>query len=290
MKIILVTGATGHQGGAVVRHLLQTGEFLVQALVRNKQGDKAQALMRAGAFLKQGDFNDRASLDAALQGVHGVFSIQDFREGPEVEVRQGITLADAAKAAGVSHFVYSSVGSAERNTGIPHFESKFKIEKHIRTLQLPYTIIRPVFFMYNYESMRQMIEGGTLYLPLSPDTVLQQLSEDDFGRMIVKVFQQPESYKDRSIELASTAITLLDVAAAFSQVMGKKTSYQQIPFGAFEQKAGEEVTTMFRWFEEVGYDADIKALSQEFGHLSNLETYLHRHDWAPPVLGNISTV
>lgn len=128
-RIILVTGATGNQGGAVSRHLLQRGVFAVRALVRDKNKPAAQALQQAGAELVEGDFDDRASLDRALQGVSGVFSLQVFKDGVDVEIRNGKAMADAAKAAGIEHFVYSSVGSAERNTGIPHFDSKFQVEE-----------------------------------------------------------------------------------------------------------------------------------------------------------------
>lgn len=144
-QIILVIGATGNQGGAVARHLLQRGKFAVRAFVLDENKPTAQALKQAGAELAKGNLNELASLDSALQGVFGVFSVQGVKEGLEVEIRQGNTLADAAKAAGVKHFVYSSVGGAERKTGIAHFESKFQIEEHIRASGLPYTIMRPVF-------------------------------------------------------------------------------------------------------------------------------------------------
>lgn len=130
-RIILVTGATGNQGGAVAHHLLERGKFQVRAMVRDQNKPAAQALQKAGAELVQADFNDRVSLDRAVQGVYGVFSMQDFREGAAVEIRHGRALADAADVASVEHFVYSSVGSAERNTGIPHFESKFQVEEYI---------------------------------------------------------------------------------------------------------------------------------------------------------------
>ena len=123
-RLILVSGATGQQGGAVARSLLKRG-FPVRALTRSPEKPEAQALAEGGAELVRGDLENRASLDQALEGVHGVFSVQNFWEsGYEREVQQGKTLADAAKAAGVRHVVYSSVGSAHRETGISHFDSK----------------------------------------------------------------------------------------------------------------------------------------------------------------------
>ncbi|MHC5822847.1 MAG: NmrA/HSCARG family protein [Nostoc sp.] len=279
-QLILVTGATGNQGGAIARHLLQRGKFKVRAMVRDQNKPAAQALQQAGAELVQGDFNDRASLDRAVQGVHGIFSMQDFREGAEVEIRHGQALADVAKTAGIEHFVYSSVGSADRNTGIPHFNSKFQVEEHVRAIGLPYTILRPVFFFYNYNGMRSMVENGTLFQPLSPDTKLQQLSEEDYGAMVAEVFERPTDFINREIEVASVEMTMTEIAAAFSRVLGKNVAYQQIPFEAFEQQAGEEVTIMYRWFENVGYIADLARLKRDFPQPTDFESYLRNRGWA----------
>lgn len=283
-QIILVTGATGNQGSAVARHLLQRGNFAVRAFVRDSNKPAAQALQQAGAELVTGDFSDRPSLDRALQGAYGVFSLQTFLKegGLEAEIRDGKTIADAASSAGIQHFVYSSVGSAERNTGIPHFDSKFQVEEYIRSLALPYTIMRPVFFFYNYASMRPMVEQGTLSQPLSPETKLQQLSEDDYGAMVTEVFDRPTEFLNREKEVASVEMTMQEIAAAFSHVLGKPVTYQQIPFAAFEQQAGEEVTIMYRWFERVGYTADLEQLQREFPAPTDFESYLRDSGWAKP--------
>ena len=279
-RLILVIGATGNQGGAVARHLLQRGKFNVRALVRDENKPTAQALQQAGAELVKGDLNDRASHDRAFQGVYGVFSVQDFKDGAATEIRQGKSLADAAKGADIQHFVYSSVGSAERNTGIPHFDSKFQVEEYIRSIELPYTILRPVFFFYNYNGMRSMVENGTLFQPLSPETKLQQLSEEDYGAMVAEVFDRSADFMHREIEVASVEMTMPEIAAAFSHVLGQPVNYQQIPFAAFEQQAGEEVTIMYRWFENVGYKADFAQLKRDFPALTNFESYLRSGNWA----------
>jgi uncharacterized protein YbjT (DUF2867 family) len=273
---ILVTGATGHQGGSIARHLLQHGKFKVRAMVRDENKPAAIALKQSGAELIKADFNDRASVERAMQGIYGVFSIQDFREGAAVEIRQGKAMADVAKAANVQHFVYSSVGSAERNTGIPHFDSKFQVEEYIRSIGLPHTILRPVFFFYNYSGMLPMIKDGTLPQPLSPDTKLQQLSEEDYGEMVAEVLERPTDFANRAIEVASVEMTMPEIAAVFSQVLGKKVKYQQIPFAAFEQQAGEEVTVMYRWFENAGYAADFAQLKRDFSAHTDFESYLHK--------------
>ena len=276
---ILVTGATGNQGGAVAHHLLQRGNFKVRALVRDPNKPAAQKLKQVGAELVKGDFDDRASLDGALQEVYGVFSVQNFQNGIETEIRQGKTVADAAKAAGIEHLVYSSVGSAERNTGIPHFDSKFQVEEYIRAIGLPYTIMRPVFFFYNYNSLRSMIEKGTLPQPLSPEIKLQQLCEEDYGEMVAEVFERPKDFLSHEREVASVDMTMTEIAAAFGRVLGKNVEYQQIPFEAFEEQAGEEVNIMFRWFENVGYDADLAQLKRDFPAPTDFESYLRDRGW-----------
>jgi uncharacterized protein YbjT (DUF2867 family) len=203
-RLILVSGATGQQGGAVAWSLLKRG-FPVRALTRDLEKPEARALAQGGAELVRGDLEDRSSLERVLEGVYGVFSVQNFYEGGyEAEVRQGKTLADAAKAAGVKHLVYSSVGSAHRETSIPHFDSKWEIEQYKREIDLPYTILRPVFFMQNWEMMReQILESGTLAQPLDPDKPLQQLNVEDIGAFAALAFERPDEWLGREIDLAS---------------------------------------------------------------------------------------
>ncbi len=282
-QTILVTGATGHQGGAVAHHLLKRGKFNVRALVRDKNKHSAMALKRLGAELFVGDLDHQASLEHALQGVSGVFSVQSFQDGLDAEIREGKAVADAAKTAGIEHFVYSSAGSAERQTGIPHVDSKFQIEEYVRSLGLPATIMRPVFFFYNYEMMRSTIEQGTIASPLNPDTKLQQLSEEDYGEMVAEVFERPADFVNRAIEVASVEMTMPEVAATFGRVLGKPVEYHQISFEDFERQVGEELTIMYRWFENVGADADLAQLKRDFSAPTDFESYLRQHDWAKQV-------
>ena len=126
-KPILVIGATGQQGGAVARALLAKGQ---KVRVMTRHPEKTASLAQAGAEVVQGNLTNQADLQMALRGVYGVFAMSTpFEAGMEAEVRQGIMLADAAKQAGIAHYVYTSVGSAHRNTGIPHFDSKWKVEQ-----------------------------------------------------------------------------------------------------------------------------------------------------------------
>lgn len=277
-QIILVSGATGHQGGAVARHLLERG-FHVRALTRSPARPAARALAARGAEVIEGDFDDRASLERALDGVYGAYSVQTRRSGVEAEVRQGKAFADAARDAGVRHFVYSSVGGAERDTGIPHFESKWQIEEHVRQIGLPATVLRPVFFMENWGVSREAIRGGRLPQPLYPDSTLQQIATDDIGAFAALAFSTPEAWIGRAVEIAGDELSMTEVAAAFSRIMGRAVEYVQVPWEAFEAQAGQETAKMYRWFESAGYEADIRALREELPGLRRLETFLREQGW-----------
>lgn len=279
-KTILVTGATGHQGGAVFRHLREKG-FSVRAFTRDPSSEKARNLVGHGAEVVRGDLNDAASLAKALDGVYGVYSVQSFAErGIEAEIREGKNLADAANRSGITHFVYSSVVSADKNTGIPHFDSKFQIEEHIRGTGLPYTILRPAFFMENWLGMRQMIEQGNITLPLTPDTRLQMVAVDDIGALASMAFEQPAHWRGRAVELAGDELSMTELAAAFGRISGREVKYVQAPWDQFEANAGHELTIMYRWFQDVGYDVDIAALRREYSKLTGFERWL-QSTWKP---------
>lgn len=273
-KTILVTGATGQQGGAVSRQLRQR-KFSVRALTRDPGGAKARALTGPGVEVVRGEMEDRDSLTRALDGVDGVFSVQSSHGEAEGEIRQGINLADAAKRSGISHFVYSSVGSADRRTGIPHFESKFRIEEHIRGTGMRYTIVRPVFFMENWLTMRPAIEGGVLSLPLDPASRLQMIAVEDIGGVVATAFERPSKWQDRVFDLAGDELSLAELAHVFSRATGREVRYVQMPWDEFEKRAGKEMTVMYRWFQNTGYHIDIGAVRQEYHSLMTFEQWIN---------------
>ena len=279
-RSVLVVGSTGQQGGATARSLLKRG-FAVRALTRNPEKPEARELAGRGAELARGDLDDRSSVEGALEGVHGVFSVQNFWEtGYEREIEQGKRLVDAAKDAGVEHFVYSSVGSAHRETGIAHFDSKAEVEDYLRRSGMPYTILRPVFFMQNWEMFgRDQILGGTFAQPLDPDRPLQMLDAEDIGVFAAIAFENPEGWIGREVDLAGDEMTMPEVAATFSRVIGREVGYYQVPWDQFEEAAGEEAAVMYRWFNDHGYEADIAALRQEHPGLVTFERYLRTHGW-----------
>jgi uncharacterized protein YbjT (DUF2867 family) len=280
-RTIVVTGATGKQGGAVARELVRRG-FRVRAITRDPSKPAAMTLGGLGVEVMRGDLDDPESLRAPLESAHGLYSVQNFWEtGYDREVKQGIALAELAKDVGVEHFVYSSVASAQRETGLSHFESKWKIEERIRELDLPYTIFRPVYFMDNWENpgLRSSILGGTLALPLDPDRELQQVSVLDVGAFVGMAFLDRDNWLGRELDIAGDELSMTRTAETFGRVIGRPVSYVQVPWEKYRELAGEEYTEMFRWFELEGYDADIDVLRELYPGLTTFEQYLRAHGW-----------
>lgn len=264
---ILVTGATGQQGGAVARELLAVG-YPVRAMTRKPDGSPARTLAALGAEIVQGDLDDAASLDRALRDAWGVFALQNTWEaGVEREEQQGKRLAHAAKRAGVQHFVYTSVGSAHRGTGIPHFENKWRIEETVRDLGFPsHVVLRPVFFMENFQSpwFKPGIEQGALRIALAPTTVLQMIAVADVGKYGRWAFDAHRALNGRAIDIAGDAHTMPETAALIGAAAGRPVAFVRVPIE--EARAGsEDFALMLEWFDRVGYDADIAARAAESG-------------------------
>lgn len=282
-KTVLVTGATGRQGGAVVRHLLPKG-WKLRALTRNTATHVAKELAGQGVEVVQGDLEDAASLDRACRGVYGIYSVQDFWSvGAKREVQQGKNLADAAKKAGVQHFVYSSVGGAERNTGIPHWESKWEVEKHIRQLALPATIFRPAAFMemYNVLEVEVGLLKGKLVDALRGDKPYQTIATDDIGAFVALAFERPKEFIGLELEIAGSELTNLDAAKVFSRVLARPVRFSKLPLPIVRLFMSKEFYKMFRWFNEAGFKADIAALRRSYPevHLHTLEEWLREEGW-----------
>lgn len=281
---VLVTGATGRQGGAVARHLLQRG-IPVRALSRNTSKPSAQALARAGAEVVGGDLDDRASLTNAMQGVSGVFSVQNWWEtGASREIQQGKNVADAAKAARVPHFVYSSVGGAERGADITHWKTKWTVENHVRQLGLPATILRPAGFMENYyiPAVEKALIGGTLLDAVRPDKPYQLICADDIGAFAALAFARPDAFIGKAIEIAGDELTNPAIAATFSRVIGRPVKFRKLPLFVSRIMLGREFHQMFKWFNESGFQADIPLLRRDYPEMAwtSLEQWLTREGWA----------
>jgi uncharacterized protein YbjT (DUF2867 family) len=213
---IFVTGGTGNQGGAVARNLSQQG-FNVKVLTRNPDGPKAQKLKELNIQLVKGDLNHADTYREHLKDVQGIFSVQTFEKGVAKEIEQGLALASAAKEAGIRHFIYSSVAGADSSSGVPHLESKMRIESYIQQTGLPFTIIRPTSLYENFliPQINKSIVKGRQVQPINRDTILQYVAAEDIGKVAVQVFSHPETYIGRTMTLATEQMSTQQVADTF---------------------------------------------------------------------------
>jgi uncharacterized protein YbjT (DUF2867 family) len=281
-KFVLVTGATGSQGGAVIRALLSQGQQ-VRGLTRNSSSPAAEQLSRQGVEVVTGDFTDQDSLVRAARGVDAIFTMTTpFEEGVTGETEQGIAITDAAKAAGVGHLVYSSVASADRATSIPHFDSKYMVEKYIVSSGVPHTIIAPVYFMDNLVQPWTLptLRQGKLALAMPPTRLLQQISVADIGAFAAAVIERREAVSGRRFDIAGDEFSGEDSAALLSKVTGREFTYEGFPPEALRAQS-EDLALMFEWFNRTGYVADINGLQRDFPEVKwhDFETWVDQQDW-----------
>ena len=270
---ILVTGATGQQGGSLARLLLQK-KHKVYALTRNIQSSAAQDLRNKGANVVKGDLDDSDSLERAVKDVESIFLMgTPFEDGTEGETRRGKLMADVSKENKVEHLVYSSVANADKNTGIPHFESKYKVEQHIKNLGIPYTIIGPTFFMENL--LGPGLQQGQLALPLSSSSILQQSALENIAEFSVLVLERSKQFLGKRVDIASDEVTGEQAAKILSNELGHRIRYVQIPLERVRQ-ANEDMARMYEWYESEGTGIDIASLHQEYPEVN----WLTFKDWA----------
>ena len=260
---VLVTGVTGKQGGAVARRLIERGHT-VRGITRNLESDAAKAIAKAGVDLRRGDLLDRASIDEALKGTDAVFSMSTpFEKGMATETKQGVTVADAAKAAGV-FLVYTSVGGADRDTKIPHFDSKYEVEKHIRSIGTPATIIAPVYFMENAYFTRDQLAQGVFATPLPSGRKLAQIAVADIAACAVSVLENRARHEGKRYDIGGDELSGDEAVAILSKVTGKPFKYFQVPMEMIRARMGEDGAKMYEWFDRVGYTLDLAALRRDF--------------------------
>ncbi|MFE9294057.1 NmrA/HSCARG family protein [Streptomyces niveus] len=272
---ILVTGATGRQGGATATQLLAAGRP-VRALVRDPSGLAAKALAAAGAELRTGDLDDPHSLAAALDGVHGVFGVTPDDLDAEREIRRGRALVDAAVSAGVGHFVFASVGGAERGTGIPYWESKWQIERHLAATGLPSTVLRPVRFMENHTLTGLPVGGivdGVLTHLFAPDTPVQLIAVTDIGAFAALAFARPRDYLGQALELAGDELTPERTVQLITDRLGREVRYRQVPADTLGLTSG--AARAFASGRGL-WQADIAALRTRHPGLLDFTTWLER--------------
>jgi uncharacterized protein YbjT (DUF2867 family) len=276
---VVVTGSTGKQGGAVARRLLERGHK-VRAVTRDPNSSQAKLLANAGAALVAASLEDTVAIMKALEGATSLFAMTVPSGGTDAETRQGIAAADAAKAAG-AHLVFTSVGSANRQTGIPHFDSKYEVEKHIAKIGVRATVLAPVSFMENLYFAKEQLAKGIYAVPLPPTRALAQVAVADVGAVAVRVLEDAGRFTGQRFDLASDELTGNDTAAILSRVTGRPFAYYQVPLDVIRQRMGEDAATMYEWFDRVGFAVDRAALYREFPDVAfhDFESWAKTQDW-----------
>jgi uncharacterized protein YbjT (DUF2867 family) len=226
---VLVFGATGQQGGSVVTALLKA-KWPVRAMVRDLTSPKSVALAKKGVQLFPGTFDDTEAMSTAMKGAYGVFSVQPSSPGGTVtdedEVRYGKSVADLAVAQGVKHLVYTSGSAAgDLPTGVAHYDTKAEIEKHIRTLPIIHTIVRPATFMELLVMPGFGLNEGHYNFFIHPDRHMQVLAVDDIGKIVAAIFADPSQFAGKTFEIASDAVTGHDLQVLFSAAAGRAIPY-----------------------------------------------------------------
>lgn len=287
-KIIVVLGATGQQGGAVTRALAADGQWRICTLSRDPNSEAARRLAGRGIEVVAANMDDPKSLLAAFEGAHGVFSVQGSDQGGEVEMKRGIAVADAALTAGIEHFIYASVGGADRRSGVPHFDSKWRIEEHIRQIGLPATVVRPVFFMDNFikPSLRTVLMAlMRSYVPKFKP--LQMIAVDDIGKWVARAFADPEAFIGRSEEIAGDELTRSEIVAAFKAHGWYAGLPVPVPRLLLRALPGD-ILKMFAWFGSEGYRANIAALRARQPELLRFSDWLSASQGTSSIAGTMA--
>ena len=276
---VVVTGSTGKQGGAVARGLLERGHQ-VRAITRDVNSSQAKALANAGASLVAASLDDTAAIKKALEGATSLFSVTLPYGGTAAETREGIAAADAAKAAGV-HLVFTSVASANLQTGVPHFDSKYEVEKHIAKIGVRATILAPASFMENLYFIKDQLAKGIYAVPLPPTRVLPQVAVADIGAVAVRVLEDAGRFTGKRFDLAGDELNGNESVAILSRVVGRPFTYFQVPLDVVRQHMGEDAAKMYAWFDESGFKVDRALIRRELPDVTfhNFESWAKTQDW-----------
>jgi uncharacterized protein YbjT (DUF2867 family) len=279
-RTILVTGATGAQGGAAAEALLEKG-FNVRALVRDTGSSSARSLAQQGVELSRGDFEDPVSLQAAMSGIHGVFSVQlpPTPQDPDVEVRTGRYLVEAARDAGVDTFVHTSVARADEQASFigwdegrwwrGYWNSKSAVNDLVRAAGFPHwTILKPALMMDNFIGskarwMFPSLAHGVIETAMHEGTRIDLIATEDVGKFAAAAFTDPDRFNEHEIGLAAEALTMSEIAQILSEASGRPvaaralTEAEMVASGAVEVLVSSQV-----WANVEGYKVDIDALKQ----------------------------
>ncbi|MGO4617252.1 NmrA/HSCARG family protein [Nocardia sp. 2YAB30] len=273
-----VLGSTGAQGGAVVAALTEAGAS-VRGITRHRQSSRAQRLAQSGVEVVAADLSDIDAVGRAFDGVDAVFALTTpFEDGPSAELDQGATIIAAARLAQVPHLVFSSVSDADRHTGIPHFDSKARVEEALRASGVPYTIVGPTYFYDNLLGDIEQLRAGRIVMPIPADIPLQQLSRRDLGRFVAVILGDPLPFRGVRIDIASDDPTPRQMASVLSGVLDRTVDVTTVDP---HQISSPDMRAMFEFLSGTGYSADISRLKSLYPDVG-WQTF---EDWAHDALG-----
>lgn len=279
---VLVVGATGTQGGAVARRLLDDDhDFEVYGLTRDPGSRAARRLADRGARIVRGNLWEPETLVDAFESVDAVYGMTDYWEaGYDGEITQGINLANAAADAGVEQFVLGSVAGAGSDADVPMIETKGRIERHVDRLGLPATVIRPGYFVQNFALRGDDILDGTLALPLAPGRRLPLADTFDIGRLVVRSLLEPDAFVGETVELVGERLTLAEMAATFGNVLGREIEPVHVPIDVARSEVGEEYAALFEWYNATTREGAIRELDRVYDFVpTSLPEYLLDTEW-----------
>ncbi|HEX2909481.1 MAG TPA: NmrA/HSCARG family protein [Chloroflexia bacterium] len=281
---IAVAGATGKQGGAVARALIKRG-YKVRAFTRQPGSIPARLLAQLGAEVVYGDLADPASLNKVLESVTAVFGVTTpFGTSVESETVYGCNLIDAARANKVNHFVFSSAAQANLGTGIPHFESKYLIERYLAGAGMSWTVIAPAAFMDDFESgwYRHSLDHGKLQLVMPPKTPLQFICSEDIGEFAALALDHSERFNGQRVDIAGDELTGENLAKLFSKAYGQTIAYEEVPLERAEAYS-PDLASMFGYFQKVGLHIDISALHKTYPEIvfHSFASWIAERCWQP---------
>src|ERR671933_2601278 len=261
-RTIAVVGATGLQGRAVSRRLVDQG-WRVRALTRNPDGPGARQLAALGAELVKAGSEDSAGLERNFAGAHGVYSVQNHHiSGYEGEVRQGKNVANAVVAAKVSHLVYASTGNGLPGTGIGSWDAKVVVAQHARSLSAPLTVLRPTAFMELMTEKRFYPAASVWHVMpkiMGENRPVGWLTVEDLAVIAERAFADPVTFVGADLSLAGDVLSVQQCRRIWREVMGRPPRRFSMPVWLFERIIGTDETTMWRWLRENDMRFDTEA-------------------------------